>query len=73
MNSCSKKNEDVLARVLDLFLLPDYNVVSTTYLDHLLSHIAENIKDCKRRAYSVILSYSDVYLPMNNMRCEFCR
>ncbi|EFN61120.1 HEAT repeat-containing protein C7orf27 [Camponotus floridanus] len=45
MNSCSKKNEDVLARVLDLFLLPDYNVVSTTYLDHLLSHIAENTKD----------------------------
>ncbi|KAL6424479.1 hypothetical protein ACFW04_009911 [Cataglyphis niger] len=46
MNSCSKKNEVVLAQVLDLFLLPDYNVVSTTYLDHLLSHIAENTKDC---------------------------
>lgn len=37
----------MLAEVLDLFLLPDYNVVSTTYLDHLLSHIAENTKECK--------------------------
>ncbi|EFN89501.1 uncharacterized protein LOC105184184 [Harpegnathos saltator] len=46
MNSCTRKNEDVLAEVLDLFLLPDYNVVSTTYLDHLLHHIAENTKDC---------------------------
>ncbi|CAL1678631.1 unnamed protein product [Lasius platythorax] len=46
MNSCGKKNEDVLAQVLDLFLLPDYNVVSTTYLDHLLTHIAENTKEC---------------------------
>lgn len=31
---------------MDLFLLPDYNVVSTTYLDHLLTHIAENTKEC---------------------------
>ncbi|XP_012230431.1 uncharacterized protein [Linepithema humile] len=46
MNSCKRKNEDVLAEVLELFLLPDYNVVSSTYLDHLLSHIAENTKDC---------------------------
>ncbi|XP_014471739.1 PREDICTED: uncharacterized protein LOC106742896 [Dinoponera quadriceps] len=46
MNSCSKKNKEVLAEVLDLFLLPDYNVVSSTYLDHLLGHIAENTKDC---------------------------
>ncbi|XP_011877845.1 PREDICTED: uncharacterized protein LOC105567523 [Vollenhovia emeryi] len=46
MNSCRKRNEEVLAQVLDLFLLPDYNVVSTTYLDHLLTHIAENTKEC---------------------------
>ncbi|KYN28360.1 PREDICTED: uncharacterized protein LOC108770504 [Trachymyrmex cornetzi] len=46
MNSCRKKNEEVLAKVLDLFLLPDYNVVSLTYLDHLLTHIAENTKEC---------------------------
>jgi hypothetical protein len=43
-----KKNEDVLKDVLDLFLLPDYNVISNTYLDHLLSHIAENTKECKK-------------------------
>ncbi|KAG5309952.1 BRAT1 protein, partial [Acromyrmex insinuator] len=46
MNSCRKKNEEVLAKVLNLFLLPDYNVVSPTYLDHLLTHIAENTKEC---------------------------
>ncbi|KYN37921.1 BRCA1-associated protein required for ATM activation protein 1 [Trachymyrmex septentrionalis] len=46
MNSCIKKNEEVLAKVLDLFLLPDYNVISPTYLDHLLTHIAENTKEC---------------------------
>ncbi|XP_032688076.1 uncharacterized protein LOC116852135 [Odontomachus brunneus] len=46
MNSYTKKNEEVLSEVLDLFLLPDYNVVSTTYLDHLLGHIAENTKNC---------------------------
>ncbi|TGZ49773.1 BRCA1-associated protein required for ATM activation protein 1 [Temnothorax longispinosus] len=46
MNSRRGKNEEVLAEVLDLFLLPDYNVVSTTYLDHLLTHIAENTKEC---------------------------
>lgn len=51
MNSYKKKNEEVLAKVLDLFLLPDYNVVSTTYLDHLLTHITENTKECKDRMF----------------------
>ncbi|KAG5325356.1 BRAT1 protein, partial [Pseudoatta argentina] len=46
MNSCKKKNEEVLTKVLNLFLLLDYNVVSPTYLDHLLTHIAENTKEC---------------------------
>lgn len=46
MESDRRKNEDVLAEVLDLFLLPGYNVVSNTYLDHLLSHIADNTKEC---------------------------
>jgi len=49
-------------KVLDLFLLPDYNVVSTTYLDHLLSHIAENTKECKKRAQGFLaLLCSDKY------------
>lgn len=54
MNSCRKKNEEILAKVLDLFLLPDYNVVSTTYLDHLLTHIAENTKECKERMFGFL-------------------
>lgn len=37
-----------LAEVLQLFLLPNYNIVSTTYLDLLLSHISEDIKECKK-------------------------
>ncbi|EZA54607.1 hypothetical protein DMN91_006727 [Ooceraea biroi] len=57
MNSCRRRNEDVLAEVLDLFLLPDYNVVSNTYLDHLLSHIAENTKECA----SVDYEYCEVF------------
>lgn len=61
MNSYKKKNEEVLAEVLDLFLLPDYNVVSTTYLDHLLTHIAENTKECKEEMYLTFLSrYSNI-------------
>lgn len=51
MNSHRKRNEEVLAKVLDLFLLPDYNVVSTTYLDHLLTHITENTKECKEEMW----------------------
>ncbi|XP_076292857.1 integrator complex assembly factor Brat1 [Lasioglossum baleicum] len=33
-----------LSEVLELFLLPNYNIVSTTYLDLLLTHISESIK-----------------------------
>lgn len=70
MNSCTKKNEEVLAEVLDLFLLPDYNVVSTTYLDHLLGHIAENTKDCKKNIYiDVISCCTCVYLVTSLCRC----
>lgn len=64
MNSCTKKNEEVLTEVLDLFLLPDYNVVSTTYLDHLLGHIAENTKDCKKRIYCFDILLH-LYMPFN--------
>lgn len=52
MSSWRKRNEETLAEVLDLFLLPDYTVVSTTYLDHLLTHIAENTKDCEKKMFS---------------------
>lgn len=38
------KNEK-LSEVLELFLLPNYNIVSTTYLDLLLSHISKDIKE----------------------------
>lgn len=51
MNSCRGRSEEILAKVLDLFLLPDYNVVSTTYLDHLLTHIAENTRECSTVDY----------------------
>lgn len=57
MNSCKKNNENALAKVLDLFLLPDYNIISTTYLDHLLSHIAENTKECKKNIEKHSLVY----------------
>ncbi|XP_066588058.1 uncharacterized protein [Prorops nasuta] len=40
-NMCDER----LAEVLELFLLPNYNVVSTTYLDILLTHISETIKE----------------------------
>ncbi|XP_011314951.1 uncharacterized protein [Fopius arisanus] len=37
-------DNDKLSKVLSLFLLPNYNVVSTTYLDLLLTHIANQQK-----------------------------
>lgn len=38
----SNINNDKLSEVLKLFLLPNYNVVSPTYLDLLLTHIVNN-------------------------------
>jgi len=58
-----RRNEDMLTDVLDLFLLSDYNVISNTYLDHLLSHIAENTKECKKiRSLNTLLYHcSNIY------------
>lgn len=37
-----------LLEVLEVFLLPNYNITSVTYVDLLLTHIRENIKkQCK--------------------------
>ncbi|CAK9816800.1 BRCA1-associated ATM activator 1 [Anthophora quadrimaculata] len=47
----SLENDKRLSEVLELFLLPNYNIVSTTYLDLLLSHISENIKECNTTDY----------------------
>ncbi|CAK9801931.1 hypothetical protein ANTPLA_LOCUS3012 [Anthophora plagiata] len=47
----SLENDKRLSEVLELFLLPNYNIVSTTYLDLLLSHISENIKECNTSDY----------------------
>ncbi|XP_017884705.1 uncharacterized protein LOC108627770 [Ceratina calcarata] len=47
----SLKNNKRLSEVLELFLLPNYNIVSTTSLDLLLSHISENIKECNADDY----------------------
>ena len=44
----SLKSDEKLSEVLELFLLPNYNVVSTSYLDLLLTHISENIKESKK-------------------------
>lgn len=41
-------NNKKLSEVLELFLLPKYNIVSATYLDLLLSHISDDIKECKK-------------------------
>ncbi|KZC11785.1 PREDICTED: uncharacterized protein LOC107189986 [Dufourea novaeangliae] len=45
------KNSERLSEVLDLFLLPNYNIVSTTYLDLLLTHIVEHINKCNKNDY----------------------
>jgi hypothetical protein len=52
----SLPEEDInskLQKVLNLFLIPEYVIVSTTYLDVLLTHIREEIK--KGKCLSVIL------------------
>ncbi|XP_015121081.1 uncharacterized protein LOC107043881 [Diachasma alloeum] len=40
----TQRDDEKLLKVLRLFLLPDYNVVSTTYLDLLLTHISNQQK-----------------------------
>lgn len=40
-----------MSEVLELFLLPNYNVVSRTYLDLLLTHISENTKESTKNDY----------------------
>ncbi|XP_053988394.1 uncharacterized protein LOC128881403 isoform X1 [Hylaeus volcanicus] len=47
----SLKNSERLSEVLELFLLPNYNIASTTYLDLLLTHISQNIKECTSDDY----------------------
>lgn len=47
----SLKSDEKLSEVLELFLLPNYNVVSTSYLDLLLTHISENIKESNTNDY----------------------
>ncbi|XP_076240863.1 integrator complex assembly factor Brat1 [Calliopsis andreniformis] len=47
----SLKNDEKLAEVLELFLLPNYNIVSTSYLDLLLTHISKDIKECSKNDY----------------------
>lgn len=49
----SLKRDEKLSEVLELFLLPNYNVVSTSYLDLLLTHISENIKESKKVFYLI--------------------
>lgn len=43
----SLESDEKLSEVLELFLLPNYNIVSNSYLDLLLTHISENI-ECKK-------------------------
>ncbi|XP_012283609.1 uncharacterized protein LOC105701446 [Orussus abietinus] len=43
----SSKSTEKLAEVLQLFLLPGYNVVSPTYLDLLLTHVTKRSEDAK--------------------------
>ncbi|XP_063981218.1 uncharacterized protein LOC135164623 [Diachasmimorpha longicaudata] len=40
----TQRDNEKLSKVLSLFLLPDYNVVSTTYLDLLLTHVSNQEK-----------------------------
>lgn len=54
------KNEK-LSEVLELFLLPNYNIVSTTYLDLLLSHISKDIKERKKISNAIII-YSKIII-----------
>lgn len=50
-------NNQKLQQVLQLFLLPDYNIVTNTYLDLLLSHVAGEIKNSKfmKKFYFIFL------------------
>lgn len=47
----SSDNSKKLSEVLELFLLPKYNIVSVTYLDLLLSHISDDIQECNANNY----------------------
>lgn len=55
------KNEK-LSEVLELFLLPNYNIVSTTYLDLLLSHISKDIKERKKISNIIIIIYNKIII-----------
>lgn len=55
------KNEK-LSEVLELFLLPNYNIVSTTYLDLLLSHISKDIKERKKISNAIIIIYNKIII-----------
>ncbi|XP_043258227.1 uncharacterized protein LOC122400707 isoform X1 [Colletes gigas] len=68
----SLKNDERLSEVLELFLLPNYNIVSTTYLDLLLTHISENIKECTADYKHCVLLQKWVLKALNvwNVDCK---
>lgn len=52
------KVDEKLSQVLKLFLLADYSITSTTYLDLLLTHIANSISKCN---FIILFFFSYVY------------
>lgn len=69
----SLKNDERLSEVLELFLLPNYNIVSTTYLDLLLTHISENIKECKEILNTMITCMHKIFNKMFVTKFSYIR
>lgn len=53
----SFKNFEKLEEVLQLFLLPNYNIVSTTYLDLLLTQIADDKTELRQNHRQLFLTW----------------
>lgn len=59
-----------LQQVLQLFLVPDYNVVTTTYLDLLLTHMINEINKGKLLCMCFLMNSNSLSQPILNPACK---
>ncbi|XP_051174019.1 uncharacterized protein LOC127289847 [Leptopilina boulardi] len=69
----SFKKFEKLEEVLQLFLLPNYNIVSTTYLDLLLTQIADDKTELRQNHRQLFLSWIPKALTIWNLDQKPCQ
>ncbi|XP_014212634.1 uncharacterized protein LOC106642381 [Copidosoma floridanum] len=70
MSNFEGSSHEKLEQVLKLFLQPKFNVVSTTYLDLLLTHIKDAVKNGDKKIFQIIQDWLTTVLHTWNSNCQ---